>query len=232
MIYKLYSLDANDLISRPETGMGYQIVQATQFQRTEIRKFVVYNSQLAVDLDVNFQTNKRRIINEGFKNILNSSTELILETKSINVLGQSSIRESKSLSDTKIIYNKRESGGKGASDSPKENANGLEIFIRISAFEDDKRIDTVNNKLKSGSYTTTEKDYRDCVSSNDDPVDRYALPNDDEIGWAFYIKPKTVDSLQRGIVQPAFNHEGGGIEAYFENGTSNDTFFDKREYGK
>jgi len=52
------------------------------------------------------------------------------------------------------------------------------------------------------------------------------------IKWAFYILPKKDDSLQRGIVQPAFDHDGGGIEAYFENGTSNQTFLEKRAYGK
>ena len=41
-----------------------------------------------------------------------------------------------------------------------------------------------------------------------------------------------IDSLQRGIVQPAFGHEGGGIEAYFEYGTSKETLLFKREYGK
>jgi hypothetical protein len=36
--------------------------------------------------------------------------------------------------------------------------------------------------------------------------------------------------LQLGIVQPAFDHEDGGIETYFENGTSNDTYFQKKSY--
>jgi hypothetical protein len=87
-------------------------------------------------------------------------------------------------------------------------------------------------KLKPGSFTTTFNDYSDCVSTNDEPIDRYALPNDENINWAFYIKPKSIDVLQKGIVQPAFNHEGGGIEAYFENGTSENTYLVKREYEK
>ncbi len=95
-----------------------------------------------------------------------------------------------------------------------------------------KRIDSVNKKLKPGSFTTTEQDYKDCVATNDEPIDRYALPNDESIKWAFYIKPKTSDILQRGIVQPAFDHEGGGIEAYFENGTSNGTYYLKKTYGQ
>ena len=87
-------------------------------------------------------------------------------------------------------------------------------------------------RLKPGSFTTTFRDYTDCVSTSDDPIDRYALPNDEKINWSFYIKPKSIDILQKGIVQPAFNHEGGGIEAYFEKGTSESTYLMKREYGK
>ncbi len=232
MIYKIYSQDAETLLERPETGMGYQIVNASQYNRTQIKKFVVYNTNLAVELDSDFQINRRKIINEGYKNTLNSATELMLETDSIKVFGQSSIREVIALSEYKKTYNKRHTGGKGATDSPKEYANGIDNFVRISAYEDDKRIDFEKMKLKAGSFTTTFSDYNDCVSTNDDPIDRYALPNDEKIKWSFYIKPKTIDILQKGIVQPAFNHAGGGIEAYFENGTSAGTYLIKREYGK
>ncbi len=136
------------------------------------------------------------------------------------------------MSETDKKNKKRNSGGKGAIDNSKEFANGIEVFVRVSAYEDDKRIDFVNKKLKEGSYTTTEQDYKDCYSTNDDPVDRYALPNDEKIKWAFYIKPKNTNILQRGIVQPDFGHDGGGIETYFENGTSDGTYLEKRDYGK
>jgi len=127
---------------------------------------------------------------------------------------------------------KRHSGGNGAIDNPRETANGVEIFVRISAYENDKRINFVENKLINGTYTTTHNDYIDCMYANDDPIDRYALPNDEKIKWAFYIRPQSIDILQRGIVQPAFGHNGGGIEAYFENGTSKNTYYNKKEYGK
>ena len=102
----------------------------------------------------------------------------------------------------------------------------------LPAFRNDKRIDFEKKKLKKGSYTTTQSDYGVCVEYHDDPVDRYALPNDDSIKWAFYIRPEKIDGLQRGIVQPAFGHEGGGIEAFFENGTSDGTFIETKPYGK
>lgn len=231
MIYRIFEQDADTLLEQPETGMGYQIISTRQYERFTTKKMVVYNTRLAVDLDENFELNRTKIINEGYKVMLSKSQELMLETDSIKVIPHSQLNESVELSTSKRILFKRYTGGKGATDNPKENASGSENFVRLSAFEDDRRIDTVNMKLKPGSFTTTEKDYRDCLTQKDDPVDRYALPNDDKIEWVFYIRPKSHDQLQRGIVQPAFGHAGGGIEAYFENGTSNHTYFLKRPYG-
>jgi hypothetical protein len=217
----------------PETGMGYQVIEASKFRQKDAKRYIVYNSELAVNLDTEFKANKKQIFSEGFSKVLNRSSELMLETNSIKVLSKDEVRQDKALrfSEAKATK-KRYKGNKGAKDNPKENANGSEVFVRLSAYEDDKRIDFTNKRLTSGSYATTEEDYKDCVSTNDDPVDRYALPNDESIKWAFYIKPKTNDTLQRGIVQPAFDHEGGGIEAYFENGTSNETYFKKKPYGQ
>ncbi len=232
MIFRIYPQDAETLLEKPETGMGYQIINASQYDRTLVRKFVVYNTNLAVELDSDFQSNKRLIINEGYKVVLNKATELMLETDSIKVFENNSVREYRVLSESKKSFKKRHSGGLGATDCPKEYANGADIYMRISAYEDDKRIDFKKMKLKPGSFTTTYIDYSDCVLTNDEPIDRYALPNDEKIKWSFYIKPKYSDILQKGIVQPAFNHEGGGIEVYFEKGTSVNTYLMRREYGK
>ncbi|MCC6700656.1 MAG: hypothetical protein IT221_03985 [Fluviicola sp.] len=231
MIYKIYKQDSDTLLEQPETGMGYQIISTRLYERYTTKKMVVYNTRLAVDLDENFELNKKKIINEGYEVMLSKSQEIMLETDSIKVILHSQLNESVELSTSKKILFKRYAGGMGATDNPKENASGIENFVRLSAFEDDRRIDIVNMKLKPGSFATTENDYRDCLSQKDDPVDRYALPNDNKIEWAFYIRPKSHDQLQRGIVQPAFGHAGGGIEAYFENGTSNHTYFLKKAYG-
>lgn len=228
MIFKAFFLFSSDLASRPETGMGYQVIDAKRSGRFTSDRFVVYNSELIVELDSKFDTFKRQIINEGFSKVLNKSDYLSLEI--VNVLPKSQIKEMRFLAESKKSSKGRHSGGVGAMDANKEYADGKEVFVRLSAYEDDKRIDFVNKKLKSGSYTTTLTDYQTCKRLNDDPVDRYALPNDEEIKWAFHIQPKSYDQLQRGIVQPAFGHDGGGIEAYFENGTSNGTFLHKLPY--
>lgn len=232
MIYRIYEQDSQTLLEKPETGMGYQIINASQYNKGFTRKFVVYNTNLAVELDTNFQNYKRLIVNEGYKVALSKATELMLETDSIKVFDHNSVRQYITLSETKRTVNKRITGGKGATDSPKINANGDDIYVRVTAYEDDKRIDFEKKRLKPGTFATTFEDYGDCITTNDDPIDRYALPNDEKIKWSFFIRPKNIDILQKGIVQPAFGHQGGGIEAYFEKGTSENTYVLKREYGK
>lgn len=231
MIYKTYSSDSLKLLSLPETGMGYQVIESQLSGSYITRRYVVYNSDLIIDLDDNFSSNKQLINTRGFQLIFNASSQLNLKTESIKLITKRSLTESLNLSDSKIKVNDRHSGDKGAIDNPKEYADGNEFFVRLSAFENDKRIDFVNNRIKEGTFTTTLHDYYSCVRTKDDPIDRYALPNDETIKWSFYVQPKSYDILQRGIVQPAFGHAGGGIEAYFENGTSVNTYFMKKQYG-
>lgn len=181
MIYKAYLSDTKKFLSLPETGMGYQIFEAKKFGEPYKDKFVVYNAQLVIDLDDKFIEFKRQAFTKGFSNILNESEGLPVNTDTISLLPKNLILESRFLSESKKSNKKRHSGEKGAKDNPKESADGKEIFVRLSAYEDDKRIDLVNNRLKEGAYTTILSDYFDCVNTQDDPVDRYALPNDEII---------------------------------------------------
>ncbi len=119
---------------------------------------------------------------------------------------------------------------RGAIDNPVVNADGEEVFVRLSAFENDRRIDKVKMCLREGSYTTTMEDYLKCKITNADPVERYALPNNDKIQFAFYIQPLKSDTLQRGIVQTANGKRGGGKEAYFAKGTAAGTFKKQTPY--
>lgn len=228
MIFEAKQSLKSQLLEMPETGMGYQIIDGIQEGKYSSQRFVVYNTELVVNLDSDFDLYKRKIINEGYSSIKASSP--YLELKNFQFVSRSKILEFRVLVESKMREKGRFTGGSGATDNKEEYANGEEIFVRLSAYEDDKRIDFDNKKLKNGSYSTTYVDYQTCKRYNDDPVDRYALPNNEEIKWAFYIQPKSYDKLQRGIVQPAFGHDGGGIEAYFKNGTSNNTFFRKTAY--
>ncbi len=234
VFYKTTIALTSDMLALPETGMGYQIIDAIKRDKhTRERfseRFVVYNSVLIVPYDSTFIESKRQLIKEGFNNILDKSDSLPLEN--VTLVYKSAIQEMRVLSESKKRYRKRYSGGSSAIDNPKEDADGKEHFVRLSAYQNDRRIDFENKKLRPGTYATTSRDYMDCVQLADDPIDRYALPNDATVKWAFYIQPRAKDTLQRGIVQPAFGQDGGGLEVYFVDGTSRDTYKVTRPYGE
>jgi hypothetical protein len=228
MIYKASTFLTEKLLSLPETGMGYQIISAKRQGSISPERFVVYNSQLVINDDVNFERFKNQIRSEGVIKIFNKINFLSLESPVL--VNKAEYRNLRKLSDSQMNYKGRHYESIGAKDSSPIHANGKDYFIRLSAWEDDKRIDFDNMKLKIGSYTTTYEDYLSCRSNNDEPIDRYALPTEDEIKFAFYIKPATNDQYKPGVVQPAFNHNGGGIEDLFDNGTSNQTYIQRLPY--
>ena len=229
MIYRAYDSFTKTLLSMPETGMGYQIIDAIIPGHRLKKRYYVFNSELIFDSDSDFTVLRKDIRIMGYKQMLYDAKFLSLESPVI--VKRSEVKNLRTLSDSNMSEKGRHSGGTAAIDSPLQSVNGENItYVRLSAYENDKRIDTVNKKLKPGSYTTTEDDYLTCKKYSDDPIDRYALPNDEPIKWAFYILPIDIDQRRRGIVQPANNHEGGGIEAYFDYGTSNNTYKEKKPY--
>lgn len=112
----------------------------------------------------------------------------------------------------------------GAIDSPPDITNGSDIqkFVRISAFENDFRVDQESGRLLPGSFTTDLEDFLTMTFpfNNYDPIAYYSLPNPLPIKWLFYFKSIAGDTFQRGTVQPAFGKQGGGREYFFKNGTS------------
>jgi hypothetical protein len=220
MYFRLSLSQESDLLNLPETGMGYQIVEATKGWNYNRERFLVLNSEVVIEMNGFENELIRLIFSQGIFSF-KARAELIT-LNAIKVLNEKQFRNQ--------VNEPKNDKEKGAIDNPVENANGTENFVRLSAFEDDKRIDKIKNCLRPGSFTTTQIDYNLCKSTDDDPVERYALPNNDEIKFAFYIKPDILDTLQRGRVQPANGKRGGGQEAYFEKGTALGTLFDQTPY--
>jgi hypothetical protein len=216
------------LLLLPESGMGYQIIEANRRNNYSKERFIVYNCELIVEKNEYFENNKKLIFQEGYTKIFSKSD--YLELYNLRVLKSTVFSNVRMLSEINLANKKRHSGGKGAIDNEPVYANGVDKFVRLSPYPNDFRIDTVNMRLTNGSFTTTEADYINCKMFNDDPIDRYALPSDEKINWAYFIQPKSYDQYRPGIVQPANNHNGGGIEALFDNGTSNNTYLGREQY--
>lgn len=220
MYFKLSTSQENNLLNQPETGMGYQIVEASKAGHYTREKFLVLNSEIVIEMNGYQDANVRKVINEGISSIKAGANYITLN--SVAVLNETQIRNA--------VNESKSEKESGAIDNAVENANGEEIFVRLSAFDNDRRVDKINKCLRTGSFTTTKDDYDKCKTTNDDPVERYALPNNDEIKFAFHIQPEKADSLQRGIVQPANGKRGDGKEAYFANGTAAGTFLKQTAY--
>lgn len=220
MYFKLSAAQENDLLHQPETGMGYQIVEASKAGSYAREKFLVLNSEVVIEMNRYESDNVRKVINEGILSIKASASYITLNA--ISVLNEKQFRS--------IVNESKSENERGAIENPVEAAKGEEIFVRLSAFDDDKRIDKINKCLRDGSYTTTIDDYLKCKATNDDPIERYALPSNYKIKFAFHIQPKKIDTLQRGTVQKANGKRGGGKEAYFDKGTSNGTFLKQTPY--
>ncbi len=228
MIFKAQSQFTQSLLSLPESGMGYQIIDAKRQGRYTTDRFIIYNSELIIDYDSNFGSYKKQVVNESYAKMFSKSEFIALESPTL--VRRSVLSNIRIFSESNMNTKGRHSGGTGAVDNAPIYSNGTDLFVRLSAYADDKRVDFVKMRLRDGTYTTTEADYLSCKRHNDDPVDRYALPNDETIKWAFFVKPKSYDKYRPGIVQPANNHNGGGIEALFDNGTSDGTYLERKPY--
>lgn len=222
MFYALSQEDKNYLLSKPETGMGYQVIEAVKPGYYAKNKYIVLNAQMAVEMDGTEGYYIHKVIKEGIAELKSYTHILDFAISSIKLFNEKEYRA--------IVNEPSFRSEKGAIENPKEFASGIEEFVRLSAFEDDLRIDKEKKCLLPGSYTTTLNDYKDCKAFPDSPNERYALPNDEEIKWAFYIQPKGNDTLQRGTVQPANGKRGGGKEVYFEFGTGKDTYLRTTPY--
>ena len=205
MYYKLSPSQEDYLSSLPETGMGYQILEASKQGNYARERFLVLNSQIIIQLNGYENGYVNKVIEEGIQTV-KLGAELVTLT-AISVLT--------TLQLSNIVRHTKNETERSAIENLAGNPTGEEIFVRLSAFDDDKRIDKINNCLRPGSFTTSMEDYLGYKESKDNPNERYALPDNYIIKFVFHIKPKNTDLIQRGTVQPANGKQGGGNELYY-----------------
>lgn len=207
------------LITQPETGMGFQVLSPSKKSINAEDLIIILNAQIAIE----------------FKDVKSSRVEY----KSINyndIKSYTIINLTQFNSYFETLQNEQQLS---AIESPLKDSTGSEMerFIRLSAFENDLRVDKINKCFLPGTYATTLEDYLtmnvnilDNNSNLGNPISRYSLPLDLPIKWIFYVHPKAGDRYRKGKVQPAFGKIGGGIECFFEFGTSPDTLTSSNPY--
>jgi len=208
MYYRLSPSQEKELLSQPETGMGYQVIEAKRRGAEFKAKFFVLNAELAIEMNEAAPLYVKQIANEGIGNVIGKAMDFQWDI--LQVLEQDSELKPVSVANT----------------FKPEFPDGGEIFVRRSIYENDKRIDAEKKCLRPGSFTTTLSDSLKHRNNSDDPLIQLAMDHGVRGKWGYYVCPKRTDVLQRGIVDP----KTGAKEVFFRNGTSFGTFVKKEEY--
>jgi len=209
---KLNEKQVSDLLKQPESGMGYQIVEVSR--ASGIRKGTVYNAELLYlegepGLYLSDEIRQRILKTAGI-----DEARTIL---SIRVVRPAAPVRPPILTEKTAAYKL----GKPATDGEPKKTNDREIFIRFTAYANDRRI-TADKGLLPGTYATTEADSRN-IRTGAEAVERYALPDPTPAKFRFRVVPLKDTVFQEGIVQPANGHDGGGMEIIFNSGTDKNT---------
>lgn len=91
-----------------------------------------------------------------------------------------------------------------------------DMFIRLSAFSNDRRI-TKDGSVLEGTYATTITDMT-VTPSGLAAVARFALPNRLSAYYVYRIIPPVNTPMLFGTVMPNYGLSGGGVEVYFPKG--------------
>src|SRR5258707_11219793 len=138
-----------DLLYKRETGMGYQLVEATR-RDNKTEQGIVYNAEL---LFLGNETQNDLRLRE-YTQVLKAAQSSGSEIKSLRVLTrQETVRLSAGAYSATPV--KKAAGP--AKDAPVEKTKADEVFKRFSAYENDRRV-TPDKGLLPGSYATTEED--------------------------------------------------------------------------
>jgi hypothetical protein len=199
------------LLSQPESGMGYQRVEVTETDGRRQRG-VALNAELFVS-DGEPRADLRIL---SYERAVNSARSSASTVRSVVVLRESAARPA---AVREVAQQARQ--GAEAKDAPVEQTRPGEVFKRFSAYANDRRVQS-DGSLLAGTYATTEEDARN-VKTGSDAVRRYALPNPAPASFVFTTRPPDKTDVQRGTVAPANGQPGGGVEVIFPTGTPKGT---------
>ena len=211
---KLNDAEIKSLLAQPETGMGYQIVEATLKDDKKEQGFA-YNAELL------FLGNETQgyLRSSSYTTVLKAAKSSGTKIKKLRVLTrETAAHHSGGVWATSRVLKEK---APPAKDAPIEKTKTDEVFKRFTAYENDNRRRPDGSWL-AGTYATTEGD-ADKIKTGKDAVARYALPKPAPASYVFTGCPHKDTEIQKGTVEAANGQPGGGIEVMFTKGTQPNT---------
>jgi hypothetical protein len=209
-MFRLTEAQTRELLTQPESGMGYQAVDATLSDNTTTRG-VAYNAEL-----LSLDSEPHVGLSASYRTLLESAKSATGQIKSLRVVprtGSTTFWLAREASPVEQVG--------PAKDAAEEKTSSGEIFKRFSAYQNDRRV-LADGSLDKGAFATTEPDAKN-VKTGADAVARYALPNPMPASYRFTIKPDAGTALKKGVAAPAYGQPGGGVEVIFVEGTQANT---------
>lgn len=222
-MWSLSEAAIKSLVDLPETGMGFQLVEAVVWGTT--KPLLVLNSQRAIDLaEIGLEPgdDPAVILRNGLR-IIDTMKSGIVYTVFAAPQPHSFKLLSSRISVPQIA---KPSGGAilmAALPSSLVKHVSLpanRVFHRFSAFNPDPRVDPKTGSFLPGTYAAPESEIP-FVPTGFTAVGRFALPNNLPASHHYEIEASAGTSVDFGTVAPAFGQAGGGVEAYFRNAVAN-----------
>ncbi len=223
----MWSLDetaVEALLTLPETGMGFQLVEASIWGTPT--PLLVLSGQRAIDL-----SQAGLVEGDDPATVLRNGLRIIEAMKgdvALTMIAAPGPRHFKLLQ-TRIGSlaagaGTATSAGVAAAlpsslikhDTVKVNR----VFYRYSAFNPDRRVDPKTGSFLAGTYATPASEVP-FVPTGFVAVGRFALPNTLPASFRYEIEAPTGTSVDFGTVAPAFGQAGGGVEAFFASAVTN-----------
>ena len=182
------------LLSQPESGMGYQLVQTSGSGN----RLLIMNAELCINLEhmhelAGYQDQDGRIIVDGDIQVID------IEPKSITVNTHGSFRSNSRKGEVFVRY----------------SAFRNDIRIRRDgSIVSGSYVTTENEALHWG---------RPFGWTGLSVVGRYALPNPAPAIYRTWLKPTLILPISCGTVAPNYSQSGGGVEVRFEQDTPSGT---------
>ena len=201
-----------ELSAIPETGMGFQHVQA-KFEG-QVTQFLVINGTDA------FQLNALGLA-EGFDpSTIAANGEKVLRAALDDQFGFFSSNHPRgfSLLSSRIPVTSSPSAAPHfappSSLVKRHTLAAPRQFFRYSAFNPDRRVNPHTGDWLPGTYGTTESETH-FVPTGFVAVGRFALPLSLPASFRYEITAPLGTTVAFGTVAPAFGQSGGGVEAFF-----------------
>jgi hypothetical protein len=224
---KMWSLDRTaieNLTSLPETGMGFQIVEAA-ISGTPM-PLLVFNSERAIDLSqigLEPGDDPSVILRNGLRIIDTLKSDVVTTIISAPAPGAFRLLNARIgflPSTTMPVASASVRATLPSSLVKHDKLKANRAFHRFSAFNPDRRVDPLTGSFLAGTYAAPASEVP-FVPTGFVVVGRFALPNNLPASFHYEIEAPIGTSVDFGTVAPAFGQAGGGVEAYFANAVPN-----------